>query len=145
MTRFHTILCPTDFSPTAALAFGYAADLARAYDARLVVLHAFFPAVLGEQTTAYLPDEVKTLRAEAQKQLDALGPADPAVRVERLLREAPDAAGHPGRGGRTEGGPDRDGDARADRVPPAGPRERGRGGAAQGPVPGADGQGADNP
>jgi len=90
MTRFHTILCPTDFSPTAAHAFEYAADLARAYDARLVVLHAFFPAVLGEQTTAYMPDEVRTHRAAARQQLDGLRPADPAVRVEWLLREAPD-------------------------------------------------------
>src|SRR5690348_15458556 len=90
MTRFQTILCPTDFSPTAAQAFEYAADLARAYGARLVVMHAFFPAVLGERTVVQLPDEVKTLRAAAQKQLDELRPADPAVRVERLLREAPD-------------------------------------------------------
>jgi nucleotide-binding universal stress UspA family protein len=64
--------------------------LARAYDARLVVLHAFFPAVLGEQTTAYMPDEVRTHRAAARHQLDGLRPADPAVRVEWLLREAPD-------------------------------------------------------
>jgi nucleotide-binding universal stress UspA family protein len=91
MTRFHTILCPTDFSPTAARAFQYAADLARAYDARLVVMHAFFPAMLGERTSAFLPDEVKTLRDAARKQLDDLRPADPTVRVERLLREAPDA------------------------------------------------------
>ena len=90
MTRFQTILCPTDFSLTAARAFEYAADLARAYDARLVVMHAFFPAVLGERTAAYLPDEVKALRAAARKQLDELRPADPPVRVERLLREAPD-------------------------------------------------------
>jgi nucleotide-binding universal stress UspA family protein len=91
MTRFHTILCPTDFSPTAAHALEFAADLARTFDARLVVLHAFFPAVLGERAGAPLPDELQALRAAVRKQLDDLRPADPAVRVERLLREAPDA------------------------------------------------------
>ena len=91
MTRFRTILCPTDFSPTSALAFEYAADLARAFDARLVAMHAFFPAILGERASTELPDEVNALRASARKQLDDLRPPDPALRVERLLREAPDS------------------------------------------------------
>lgn len=91
MTRFQTILCPTDFSPTAAVAFEYACDLARTFQARLVVLHAFFPAVLGSEVGHYVPEEVRTLRAAARKQLDELRPTDPAMRVERLLREAPDA------------------------------------------------------
>ena len=91
MSRFQTILCPTDFSPLAARAFEYACDLARTSDARLVVMHAFFPAVLGSEAADYVPEEVTALRAAARKQLDDLRPADPAVRVERLLREAPAA------------------------------------------------------
>jgi nucleotide-binding universal stress UspA family protein len=93
MTRFHTILCPTDFSPTADLAFQYAVDLAQAFDARLILVHAFFPAMLGETTTAYMPDVVKDLRAAAKKHLDERKASDAAVRVERIIREAPEPDG----------------------------------------------------
>ncbi len=39
MTQFRRIVCPTDFSPTADVAVRYAASLARAYGAELVLLH----------------------------------------------------------------------------------------------------------
>ena len=39
MTQFRRIVCPTDFSPTADAAVRYAASLAKAYGAELVLLH----------------------------------------------------------------------------------------------------------
>lgn len=39
MKRFSTILLATDFSETSRIAADYAMDLARSFDARLVVLH----------------------------------------------------------------------------------------------------------
>lgn len=39
MKRFKTILLATDFSETSQMAADYALDLARSFDARLVVLH----------------------------------------------------------------------------------------------------------
>ncbi len=39
MTRFHRIVCPTDFSPTAERAIELATQMAKAFDAELVLLH----------------------------------------------------------------------------------------------------------
>ena len=39
--RFHKILCPVDFSPSSHLALEAAADLARADDVSLVILHVW--------------------------------------------------------------------------------------------------------
>lgn len=39
MPKYRRIVCPTDFSPTAAAALGHAADLARTSGAELVLLH----------------------------------------------------------------------------------------------------------
>ena len=89
MTRFRTILHPTDFSPGSAAAFDYACDLARDYDALLVVLHAFGPIVpVGADGVIVAPD-LDELRAIARKQLDGICPANPTVRVERAVREGP--------------------------------------------------------
>lgn len=40
MIKLQRILCPTDFSPTAAHAVNYAAELARTFGAELVLLHS---------------------------------------------------------------------------------------------------------
>lgn len=40
MAVIHTILCPTDFSETARHAFAVATEIAREYDATIIVLHA---------------------------------------------------------------------------------------------------------
>jgi nucleotide-binding universal stress UspA family protein len=89
MTRFRTILHPTDFSPGSAAAFDYACDLARDYDARLIVLHAVGPIIpVGADGVIVSPD-LDELREIARKQLDAIRPANPTVRVERANREGP--------------------------------------------------------
>lgn len=89
MARFRTILHPTDFSPGSAAAFAYACDLARDYDARLVVLHAFAPAVPIAAEGVILSADLDELRALARRELDAIRPTDPTVRVERVVREGP--------------------------------------------------------
>ena len=89
MARFHTILHPTDFSPGSAAAFAAACDLARDYEARLVVLHAFGPVVPVGAEGVILSTDLDELRAIARQELDAVRPANPTVRVERVVREGP--------------------------------------------------------
>ena len=89
MMTFRTILHPTDFSPGSAAAFDYACELARDSDARLVVLHAFGPAVPIAAEGVILSADLDELRALARRELDAIRPRDPAVRVERVVREGP--------------------------------------------------------
>jgi nucleotide-binding universal stress UspA family protein len=89
MARFRTILHPTDFSPGSAAAFDHACQLARDYDARLVVLHAFGPVVPIGDEGVLLSNNIDELRAMAGKQLDAIRPATPTVRTEKLLRDGP--------------------------------------------------------
>jgi universal stress protein A len=89
MAKFRTILHPTDFSPGSAAAFEYACDLARDYDARVVVLHAFGPVVpVGAEGVIISPD-LDELRAIARQEIDALRPTNPTVRMERAVREGP--------------------------------------------------------
>ena len=87
--QFHTILYPTDFSPGSASALRYACALARDCDARLVVVHALEPAVAMVGEAALVPSDLAELRDAAKKQLDALQPTDPSVRMERVFREGP--------------------------------------------------------
>ena len=89
MARFRTILHPTDFSPGSAAAFAAACDLARDYDARLVVLHAFGPAVPIGTEGVIVSSDLDELRAIARKELDAVRPTNSTVRVERVVREGP--------------------------------------------------------
>jgi nucleotide-binding universal stress UspA family protein len=90
MLPIHTILHPTDFSTWSKSAFDLACALARDYHARLVVVHVKPPQLMGGEVHALIttPEEVnRELRAE----LDELQPHDPAVKVERVLKEG-DAA-----------------------------------------------------
>jgi nucleotide-binding universal stress UspA family protein len=89
MARFHTILHPTDFSPGSAAAFAAACDLARDYDARLVVLHAFGAVVPVAAAAVIVSADLDELRAIARRELDAVRPTNPTVRVERVFREGP--------------------------------------------------------
>ena len=89
MARARTILHPTDFSPGSAAAFAYACDLAREAGSRVIVLHAFGPVVPIATEGVILSDDVAELRALAQRELDAVRPPDPAVRVEKVIREGP--------------------------------------------------------
>jgi len=89
MAQFRTILHPTDFSPGSAAAFGVACDLARDYDARLVVLHAFGPVVPIAAEGVIISPDLGELREVARKELDAIRPPNPAIRLERAVREGP--------------------------------------------------------
>jgi nucleotide-binding universal stress UspA family protein len=66
MALFRTILHPTDFSPGSAAAFDYTCDLARDYDARLIVVHAFGPVVLVGADGVIVSPDLDELRATAR-------------------------------------------------------------------------------
>jgi nucleotide-binding universal stress UspA family protein len=87
MAKFRTILHPTDFSPGSAAAFAYACDLARDYDARLIVLHAFGPVVPMGDEGIVVSNNVDDLRVCARNQLDAIRPPNPTVRLEPVVRD----------------------------------------------------------
>ena len=91
MTRFRTILHPTDFSPGSAAALEYACDLARDCGARLVVVYAMGPVVPIAAEGVILSSDLNELRELARKQLEAVRPADPNARMERVFREGPAA------------------------------------------------------
>jgi universal stress protein A len=81
-----TILCPTDFSRTAALALELAAALARHGPARLVILHvAQPPVVMYDERGQPLP-RAQDYREAAWRQLMNLAIADGLV-VERRVAE----------------------------------------------------------
>jgi nucleotide-binding universal stress UspA family protein len=75
MTRIQRIVCPTDFSPTAAKAVDYAADLARSLGAELVLLHVIpdlnYP-IRGLGMAAAFPHLREEVHARANEQLGAL-------------------------------------------------------------------------
>ena len=60
MTRFNKILVPTDFSPSADAALDAAIDLARKFEATVVLMHAYgipayaYPGLEGQATSDYL-------------------------------------------------------------------------------------------
>lgn len=89
--RIHTILVPTDFSESANAALGWAADLARAFGARIVLLHVvdleyqWVPAGPAA-VPAPVPAAVgRRIRDQAGASLDALAAKTPGV-GRRLLR-----------------------------------------------------------
>jgi nucleotide-binding universal stress UspA family protein len=86
MLAIRTILHPTDFAPQSGPAFQVACALTRDYVARLVLLHVHPPDMMyGEGYV--LPPASEVVREELQERLNRLRPPDPAVRVERLVRE----------------------------------------------------------
>jgi nucleotide-binding universal stress UspA family protein len=92
--KLQTILYPTDFSEPAQRALAFAADLARRYEARLLVLHAVESlgpenVTYGEATTQRQPD---SYRQRLWNDLHQVRPADPQVPVEYLLSEDDPAA-----------------------------------------------------
>ncbi len=101
MTPIHTVLFPTDFSEVAGAAFSLATALARAYGARLVVLHVATPPPFVapgelERTLERPTGYRRQLEAELRNH-PALGPrtpvsyrleaGDPAVQILRVARE----------------------------------------------------------
>lgn len=88
MTLPGHILVATDFSETAAHALDLAVELARKLDAQLHLLHVLGIPDLGvpELGVALTSVTMDSMVASAQKQLDALTAARPAVKIEALLR-----------------------------------------------------------
>jgi nucleotide-binding universal stress UspA family protein len=84
MLAVRSILHPSDFSERSQYALGQACALARAYDARLVLLHVVaMPVVLyGEGALPANPEE---LRAAARAQLDDLQVPFANARTDRRL------------------------------------------------------------
>ena len=89
MKRFHTILCPTDFSHGSEAAFQYALDLARDYNARLVVLHSQEPAVAMIPEAGLIPIELPDNETAARKLLDDVRAVGPAITLEKIFAEGP--------------------------------------------------------
>ena len=87
MKRFHTILCPTDFSHGSEAAFQYALDLARDYNARLVVLHSQEPAVAMIPEAGLIPIELPDNETAARKLLDDVRAVGPAITLEKIFAE----------------------------------------------------------
>lgn len=83
---FKTILHPTDFSERSEAALAAAAMFARAYGARLVVLHVSVPpaALYGEGAVPVLPSE---WRAGMKRALDRIVSPDPTVALERRIED----------------------------------------------------------
>ena len=68
--NLNTILVPTDFSDCSRAATGYALDLARRFDAKIILLHVIHdPVVYVPPVFTYVPD-VDMYDAYAQQQLD---------------------------------------------------------------------------
>lgn len=89
MVCFHTVLHPTDFSPSSVEAFNFASALARDCESRLIVVHAVepVPATVGE--AGLVPSELDEMREDARRKLDELRPADPEVRMDTVVRDGP--------------------------------------------------------
>lgn len=80
-----TILHPTDFSESSKSAFKLACDLARLNQGKVVVLHAFVPAVRAPNEVP-LPVEMELeSKEEAQKQLSRIVPESVDVPFEHRL------------------------------------------------------------
>lgn len=84
MTDIKCILCATDFSPPSIDAFQFACSLARDYRARLILVHVKPREPLATGVMAMEP-EPPEIRDELKKQLDAITPSVPGVKLERVL------------------------------------------------------------
>ena len=68
-----TLLVPTDFSENAVLAMNYAAELAKEWNARLILFHAYeVPYATGYVSFEALTEEKKSLQASSEKKMKAL-------------------------------------------------------------------------
>jgi nucleotide-binding universal stress UspA family protein len=73
MTPFTKILVPVDFNPHSAEAVYRAIDIARRYEAELLLLYAYEPAdyPLPEGYVVYTTEQLERMTAEIQKRLEA--------------------------------------------------------------------------
>jgi len=91
MRDLQTILAPTDFSDTSALALDYATALAESFGASLHLLHVVEPAVLnpaGLELWGFpLASLIDQLELSAETRMAALGTeAEPRVPITRIAR-----------------------------------------------------------
>ena len=86
MLAVRTILHPTDFSERSAFAFSLACTLARAYGARLVLVHVT-PTVVVSGELGAIPPQPSDVWKTLQEQLANLRAPDPNVSVEHHLKE----------------------------------------------------------
>ena len=85
LVSMYTILCPTDFSAGAQRAAEFAADLAKAWNAPLVLVHAYEVPQSENLAIARLLEEVKLLTEESlQKEAKRLGGHGVQIRTEAL-------------------------------------------------------------
>ncbi len=72
MKPFQKILVASDFSEHARNAVDYAADIARRYEATLLIVHVYQPVnyALPDGYMLYTPEQMTTMMGEFQKQLE---------------------------------------------------------------------------
>jgi nucleotide-binding universal stress UspA family protein len=89
MSLFHRIVCPTDFSPTAARAVDLATRMAAACGAELVLLHVV-PAInypsRGIAIAGAFPQLEQELQAKAKERLDQQQIGAQGITVRREVR-----------------------------------------------------------
>jgi nucleotide-binding universal stress UspA family protein len=85
MTRFATILHPTDYSECSGHAFETACSLARDYVAKLLVQHVRQPAAAIQGEAIVFPVEVPGEAEAARDRLHAVLPSEPGITVEHHL------------------------------------------------------------
>ena len=86
MKTLRTILHATDFSDLAANAFHAAYSLARAHDARLIVLYVVQPAEYCQGEFGLTPPEPEPADEVVLEQLKQMVPGDSTIQVERLVK-----------------------------------------------------------
>ena len=70
----HRLLVPVDFTETSERALGYAIELARRFEAKITIMHAYQVPVYGFPDAAYITSAELTAQISnvAQKRLDAM-------------------------------------------------------------------------
>ncbi|MBL9078123.1 MAG: universal stress protein [Planctomycetes bacterium] len=90
MIQIRRIVCPTDFSPTAARAVDYAAEMARSFGAELTLLHVIpemnYPLRSFGMASAF-PHLREELHQRAADELAAVKAKIAGARVDTLLRD----------------------------------------------------------
>jgi nucleotide-binding universal stress UspA family protein len=91
MFQLRRIVCPTDFSPCAAGAVDYAAGLARACNAKLLLLHVV-PVldqyvIASPDAVAALPELMESTRRQANVELEKLRRGCAGLEVKTEIRE----------------------------------------------------------
>ncbi|WP_020472641.1 universal stress protein [Zavarzinella formosa] len=84
MRQFHIILHPTDFSAGSEAAFHYACEMARDYEARLIILHTIEPVTQMVGDGIIIPYDESELYADAEQKMQEIQSSSPGVRMEKI-------------------------------------------------------------